>query len=85
MSVIIPISKPKNCYEYGGCPLFDRQYRVCKIAKVDDYDFDKQYAHCPMREVDGTLFDAENARRYFGINLPDDCYVLREATQDERD
>ena len=51
MSCIVPMKKPKNCYEYGGCPLFDRQYRVCKVAKVDYYDFDKQYANCPLIEL----------------------------------
>lgn len=62
MSCVVPMKKPKNCYEYGGCPLFDRQYRVCKVAKVDYYDFDKQYANCPLIELPphGRLIDIKS-------------------------
>lgn len=73
MSCVVPMKKPKNCYEYGGCPLFDRQYRVCKVAKVDYYDFDKQYANCPLIELPphGRLGDLDKLKA--DHSMKNDC------------
>lgn len=82
MSCLVPMKKPKNCYEYGGCPLFDRQYRVCKVAKVDYYDFDKQYANCPLIELPphGRLIDADKLKSR--LVLDEDASELKKISAD---
>ena len=60
MSYIVPIEKPKECW---NCRFLDRNVYDCELMLDKDYeDFYIQYANCPLVEVPtshGRLIDAD--------------------------
>lgn len=48
MSYLVPRDKPKNCID---CIFLDKNYRDCRLQKIDYCDFNKQYKNCPLVDV----------------------------------
>lgn len=72
MSYIVPRDKPHYCID---CIFLDRNYRDCKLQKIDYCDFNKQYKNCPLIDIPtphGRLGDLDKLKAKFRHSEKDD-------------